>query len=715
MALGAVDVEDRFLNEALVAERLADPPAGRGQFHRGLAHGDADLGARGGAVAVSVELLLVAAGAAALLPRHYVGERTHDINRHAVLVEHLEEDRLAGGNLEVDASVGLDRDGAQNALHPLGLEDRDGRAVVLDGLVPGGVGLRIHLDHADRLPLLFENRGGVLKDVVAVKNPRGRLGADTDFRPVDHIGLERLDPALTQGACVVGVVLTGVDQFFIAVDIHKVQVEEPLVIVAAVKMIAVARRNEEVLFRKGIGRLIRVVLAADVVVVLRGRVFRAVPDLGPGDLAGDPLKTVGIVQAEVRVDRADRAVEPGVMPQRGEHHLCGAGDRAPLGQDVGPDRLVPPERLGIGPVGVHRPERLNAPQGFIGVFPAGVQNPAVGEHRGEVFRLAVGRDDVDVLAVGVAAGHGERVGHRHAADITVLTARTEDNLPFGGVDRVKVVVVAVGQLLEIGTVEIALVQVERFFPLRLEAEQKLFGVVRQVGTPEAPLVPGQNVLNLAAGVQADDQHAAARGRHIAVAVTGLVPPLVGRVPRFPVRVGVVDQNHLVEVDQGVFKDNAALDGAHRQVELLGRFGGLLRVGVFFLELVERGEIVVETHLVVELLQALGHLARPGDLLTGTLEGRLIVALEEPVGLQLLAAKFGQLLGRGRLERKGDRQGGQDQKHRLPGAEGGGVSHKNSTVVMIRRKHLCTLDILYFPAGECKAFVRGRAGGGRECF
>ena len=117
-------------------------------------------------------------------------------------------------------------------------------------------------------------------------------------------------------------------------------------------------------------------------------------------------------------------------------------------------------------------------------------------------------------------------------------------------------------------------------------------------------------------------------------------PFVRRVSRLPFRIRVVDEDDLIEVDKRVHKGDIALDFANFEVKLLGKFGSLGRAVNLLFEFVEFRELFVEIGGVVEIGKTIGEIARISNLLFRLLKGRFVVALEKPLGFELLHPLWG---------------------------------------------------------------------------
>ena len=138
----------------------------------------------------------------------------------------------------------------------------------------------------------------------------------------------------------------------------------------------------------------------------------------------------------------------------------------------------------------------------IDVFPAHVEDAAVGQHPGRVVVVVVAGEHADVLAVAVAA-----VERRHASvpavDEPPASRRAEDDAAVGAVGRLDVVVGPVGQLHEPAAVDIDFVEVERVGSAGPVGEEDLLAVVVHLRIADAALGIVEKHLHLAgAKVQA---------------------------------------------------------------------------------------------------------------------------------------------------------------------------------------------------------------------
>ena len=159
-----------------------------------------------------------------------------------------------------------------------------------------------------------------------------------------------------------------------------------------------------------------------------------------------------------RDDRGDAAVlVAAVAGREGGDDLVGAGDRLGVDHDDARVHVAVVDGLGRA-VGVHGPQVVELDLAAVDVFPAGVEDAAVGQHPGRVVVLGVGRDALDVRAVGVAAVEDADLGHP-AVDPAVAAGGDEDDVAVGQVGGLEVVVRAVGELAQARAVDVDLVEV----------------------------------------------------------------------------------------------------------------------------------------------------------------------------------------------------------------------------------------------------------------
>ena len=153
--------------------------------------------------------------------------------------------------------------------------------------------------------------------------------------------------------------------------------------------------------------------------------------LGPGDVAGDFGQAVGKIEALAGIQDADGTGKPIVVGRTGKDNAFAAGDGSGLDEHIGPDALVSPEDEAVGAVGIDGPEALDPPQGFVGIFPAGVDDASVVEQGRCVVGLISLADDVDIASVCIASSEDVAVGVGHAAHVGVGTGGGEEILPSG--------------------------------------------------------------------------------------------------------------------------------------------------------------------------------------------------------------------------------------------------------------------------------------------
>ena len=204
-------------------------------------------------------------------------------------------------------------------------------------------------------------------------------------------------------------------------------------------------------------------------------------------------------------------------------------------------------------------------------------------------------------------------------------------LPVGQIERIEVVKPTPRQLADIFAVDIDLVNMERFLVVRLERNQDLIGVERQVRPPERPgqRLLGKEHLLMAVRRKPGHRHQPPAGRpHIAEPVTGLVPIFA------PLRIGDVDVENRVEVDRRILEEDRPLDAAHLKVELLvaaGDFFRLFRQGFDFAALL--GQVGPR------VLDPVGQFRGTAQFVEDRPLRRVPAALGEPVASQQLLGLF----------------------------------------------------------------------------
>ena len=173
------------------------------------------------------------------------------------------------------------------------------------------------------------------------------------------------------------------------------------------------------------------------------------------------------------------------MSAAGEHDAVAVGDTPRVLEQIWPHTLIAPEHVHLRTIGIDRPQTLRPPQRFVGVFPPRVDHAAVVHHGRKIVRLVVARDKVDVVAVGITSTEHVGIGRRHAANIGVAARRRkQDVFAVGQIDRIEIVIDGVGQLTKMRSVGVDLIKVKRLFVVRLETEENVLAVVRNIGPPK---------------------------------------------------------------------------------------------------------------------------------------------------------------------------------------------------------------------------------------
>ena len=115
-------------------------------------------------------------------------------------------------------------------------------------MVPEGVGLRLDVQNTEIFRLAEELRRGVVIDVVAVDDPRGRLALILFFRPLDPVDDHRRPDPRTNRLGVQNIMFPFGDQLPVAVGIHQ---KKNILPAKAPPL----RGDEEVFFRQRIGAM----------------------------------------------------------------------------------------------------------------------------------------------------------------------------------------------------------------------------------------------------------------------------------------------------------------------------------------------------------------------------------------------------------------------------------------------------------------------------
>ena len=416
--------------------------------------------------------VLVAADAGQALAGVNVGVGAHRLDGQAGFVEQLEIDGRARGEAEMDAAVGFDRDGAQDAAAE-GLGGDPDVGIILEGIVlgedvdhakgfdfdPGRPGQFALIDVQDsdgaigQLAVGWEGRGGLGRRGGAKRGGGGTAGGGSSAVAVGF-GLEggggedRRTAAGPQGDWIqAGESRVAVNQFAVAEGVEEIEavVALPRIIDAEEEVLAQRPRGAIDLTGRG--------MAAFVVGHARsGFGFR------PEDLRGDTAELGGgAVVLEAWVDQDDRAVGLAVM--RGGHGNVavrardGADGHFHPGTQLTAFRIIAVGAAGITAVRVAEPEMLGDIGVAINVIPAGIGEETVVIHAGMPFLGVVPAQLNHVGAVGhhgVQGGGGKRA---HAtADLAAGALRDEGDAVVGQKTRIVVVPEAVGQLAQVGTV-----------------------------------------------------------------------------------------------------------------------------------------------------------------------------------------------------------------------------------------------------------------------
>jgi hypothetical protein len=182
------------------------------------------------------------------------------------------------------------------------------------------------------------------------------------------------------------------------------------------------------------------------------------PGVAEQALAGDRRRAARIVGPVPRIDHRDRPVvfAASVAGREDRHHFRRSRNR--LGVDHQDARmLVPVEYHLRGAVRVGGPQMMVVDLGSVDIFPALIQDAAVGQRPRRVVVFHIGRQRAEVSAVGVAAVQHGDLG-QPALDPALAAAGDEHDAVVGQIGRFDVVVGPVGQLPQVAAVHVDLVQ-----------------------------------------------------------------------------------------------------------------------------------------------------------------------------------------------------------------------------------------------------------------
>ena len=224
-----------------------------------------------------------------------------------------------------------------------------------------------------------------------------------------------------------------------------------------------------------------------------------------------------------------------------------------------------------------------------------------------------------------------RIDVRPAADVGVAAGGREHDVAVRQVDRVDIVVIAAGQLTQIGAVEPDLVQMEALFVVSLVAEQRPLTVERHVRAPVAAGFLRAQLPGWRAWVKPFQNQQPPTGHgSVAQPMDGLVLPLG------PFGVRLVDAQQLREVQQRVLEHDPPFELADGQVSLpdgcpaerlSGDGGRTCSQGVEF------RQIPGEVRSAGVPGQTSRQLTRPPNLLMDPLQERMSLGLKQPIRYQ----------------------------------------------------------------------------------
>ena len=239
------------------------------------------------------------------------------------------------------------------------------------------------------------------------------------------------------------------------------------------------------------------------------------------------------------------------------HDFVRAGDRLGVNHHDAGVVVAVPGHLG-GAVGVGGPEMMVVDLAAIHVFPARVEQAAIGQRPGGIVLLVVAGDGADVLAAGVAAIQDGDL--REPAVHPALAARgDEDDVAVGQVGGLDVVVRAVRELAQAGAIGVDLAEVILLGAALAIAEEDLAAVVVDL-----------RVAHAAARV-IEQRGELARGQVQAIELGAFPPCLARRVVGVVADVGIPMPVGLVDPARG---EDDIVHARHRPgAELVEQGGG----------------------------------------------------------------------------------------------------------------------------------------------
>ena len=397
----------------------------------------------------------VAAEAGQRFARVNVSGASHRLHRDAVFVQRLEVERNAGRRFETNAPVFLDRNRAENLAGAVFAGVTDPRLVRVpsrfrenldDSQLLNFRSFRertvrfVNVDDADGRG--FRQLGGDFETVfLRFRNPDERLVRN------DRRNRARLDRSRPLAA-----------DFLVAVQENLVpeRVEEVKTVTVPFALGRTAERvvnDEEEVFAKRVRltEVVRRAVRADL--RFREELFRR-------DSLNRPHRVAAVfVVFGGRVDQNDGAEVLRVVPGRRPGEENGVGNLVQRRFEVRARTfvfgVVPLNRASVATVRERNPRMVRLVETAVDVIPTGVNDHPGGVDRRRPFVRFVNAKRNNVASVGVhRVERVTRAGARVAATVTAATFRDKDDSTVRHKVRIEVVPRAVGQLNEVGSVDI---------------------------------------------------------------------------------------------------------------------------------------------------------------------------------------------------------------------------------------------------------------------